>query len=71
MKNIVYMVNIVHDARSKSQKYEWSVQSWKNWCKNNNAELFILDQKLYELDYMAPQMKGEYLIILIMELKNI
>ena len=36
------MVNIVHDERSKSQKYEWSVQSWKNWCKNNNAELYLL-----------------------------
>ena len=36
-KNIVYMVNIVHDERSKSQKYEWSVKSWKNWCKNNNS----------------------------------
>ena len=55
MKNIVYMVNIVHDERSKNQKYEWSVESWKNWCKLNNAELFILDQMLYDLEYMAPQ----------------
>ena len=54
-KNIVYMVNIVHDERSISQKYEWSVESWRNWCKKNNAELFILDQMLYDIDYMAPQ----------------
>jgi len=55
MKNIVYMVNIVHDERSVSQKYEWSVLSWRNWCKANNAELFILDQKLFDIDHMAPQ----------------
>ena len=59
MKNIVYMVNIVHDERSRSQKYEWSVQSWKHWCKNNNAE-FKSDQLYNKNGFKGLQ--GEFLI---------
>jgi hypothetical protein len=55
MKNIVYMVNIVHDDRSKEQGYEWSIKSWKNWCEKNNCELFVLNQKVYDLTEMKPQ----------------
>lgn len=54
-KNIVYMVNIVHDERSKNQKYEWGVKSWGKWCEKNNSELVILDEPLFEIEYMAPQ----------------
>mgnify|MGYP003147512572 FL=1 len=55
MKNIVFMINVVHDQRSRNQNYEWSVKSWKDWCEKNNAELFVLSDLLFELEYMAPQ----------------
>jgi len=55
MKNIVYMVNIVQDERSKSQGYEWSIKSWKNWCNKNDCELFVLDENVYDLTQMKPQ----------------
>ena len=31
LKNIIYMVNIVLDERSKTQGYDWSIKSWDNW----------------------------------------
>ena len=37
---VVYMINITHDERSRSQKYEWSIKSWAKWCKKNNVELY-------------------------------
>ena len=54
-KNIIYMVNIVLDDRSKTQGYEWSIQSWKNWADKNNCELFVLDQPIYDVSEMKPQ----------------
>jgi hypothetical protein len=49
------MVNIVLDDRSKTQGYEWSIQSWKNWADKNNCELFVLDQPIYDVSEMKPQ----------------
>lgn len=49
------MISVVHDERSRNQKHEWSVKSWQKWCEKNNCELFVLDQPLYEIEYMAPQ----------------
>ncbi|MAG25856.1 hypothetical protein CMI47_09785 [Candidatus Pacearchaeota archaeon] len=54
-RNIIYMVNIVLDDRSKTQGYEWSIRSWKNWADKNNCELFVLDQPIYDLSEMKPQ----------------
>ncbi len=55
LKNIIYMVNIVLDERSKTQGYDWSIKSWDNWAKKNNSELFVLDEPIYEVDIMKPQ----------------
>ena len=55
MKNIVYMVNIVHDDRSKEQGYDFSIKSWQKWCEKNNCELFVLNEKVYDLKEMKPQ----------------
>ena len=49
------MVNITIDDRSKTQGYEWSIRSWKNWADKNNCELFVLDQPIYDLSEMKPQ----------------
>ena len=49
------MGNITLDDRSKTQGYEWSIRSWKNWADKNNCELFVLDQPIYDLSEMKPQ----------------
>ena len=52
---VVYMINITHDERSRSQKYEWSIKSWAKWCKKNNVELFVHEEPMTDLNIMQPQ----------------
>jgi len=55
MKNIVFMTNIQDDKRiNRSKPYEYSVKSWKTWCEKNDAEFFMLDEFMYEPDFMKP-----------------
>ena len=54
-KNIVYMVNITLDDRSKSQGYEWSIKSWEHWAEKNNSELFVLNDLIHDVSIMKPQ----------------
>ena len=49
------MVNIVHDDRSKTQGYEWSIKSWRNWSDKNDCDVFILDSPVYNLSEVKPQ----------------
>ena len=55
MKNIIYMVNIVQDDRSKTQGYEWSIKSWRNWAGKNDSDVFVLDSPVYDLSEVKPQ----------------
>ena len=45
-KNIVFLISIQQDERSRNQKHEWAVRSWSDWCKKNDCELFVLDQPI-------------------------
>ena len=51
MKNIVFIVNIGGDD-DRNKPYHFSIKCWKKWADKNNAELFILTEKVYESDYM-------------------
>ena len=52
MKNIVFLMNIKLDdpsgryTASRSLPYNFSINSWKNWCNKNDAELFVLEDLL-------------------------
>ena len=49
------MTNIKDKNRSeRSQPYEYSMNSWSKWCNKNNCELFVLDNYIFEPDYMKP-----------------
>tara|TARA_R100000278_G_C5476168_1_gene166487 strand:+ start:3330 stop:4073 length:744 start_codon:yes stop_codon:yes gene_type:complete len=52
MKNYIFMINIQNELRS--QKYDYSIKSWKKWCEKNNYELFILEERIYGKDVMNP-----------------
>jgi len=55
MKNIVFMTSIKDDSRlERSKPYEYSVKSWSNWCEKNDAELFVLDEYIFDPNYMKP-----------------
>jgi len=53
-KNIVFMMDIDLKgegrwASSRRAPYQFSINSWRNWCNKNNAELFLMTELL--LDY--------------------
>jgi hypothetical protein len=52
-KNIVFIVNITDpDRQSRSNPYQYSINSWSSWCKRNDCELFILDTRIFAKDVM-------------------
>lgn len=52
-KNIVFIVNLEEKKKvGRNTPYHFSVKSWDTWCKNNNAELFILTERIYPEDFM-------------------
>jgi lipopolysaccharide biosynthesis glycosyltransferase len=61
-KNIIFMINIVQDERSRNQGYEWSVKSWKHYAQRHDCDLFILEQPLFELAHMKPTWFKMYIL---------
>ena len=59
MKNIVFLMNIKLNDESgrytsdRSLPYNFSVESWKQWCDKNHAELFVLEELLLPKEEMA------------------
>lgn len=52
-KNIVFMVNISDPSRpERSKPYHLSIKSWKHWADKNNADLFILTERVFPEEYM-------------------
>lgn len=50
-KNIVFIPAIVVAGNeSRSATYNYGLESWERWCRNNNCELFILDQLLAPIE---------------------
>lgn len=47
-KNIIFMVSVQKDERSKNQNHYWSIKSWGDWANKNKCELFVLDQNIYD-----------------------
>jgi len=53
-KNIVFIVNIKEegDRKNRSIPYQYSINSWNKWCKKNNCELFVLEDRIYPKEVM-------------------
>ena len=64
-KNIIFLINIVHDDRSKNQGYEWSIKSWRKYAEKYGHEVFVLDETLFEVSYMKPQWYKMYILDLL------
>jgi len=79
-KNIVFMMDIDLEGKgnyrseryssSRRLPYEYSKKSWKQWCKNNNAELFVLEDLLLPMEEMKICWQRYYLFD-ILEANNI
>ena len=52
-KNIVFIVNLPEQKKQgRNEPYQYSVESWSNWCKKNDCELFVLTDRIYPETYM-------------------
>jgi hypothetical protein len=57
-KNIVFMMDIDLKgegrwASSRRAPYQFSINSWRNWCDKNNAELFLMTELLLDHNEMG------------------
>ena len=46
-KNIVF-IPAIDAGRGRHHAYHYSINSWENWAKKNNAEVLVWDTPLYE-----------------------
>jgi hypothetical protein len=74
-KNIVFMMDIDLKgegrwASSRRAPYEYSIKSWSKWCEKNNAELFVLNDMLFDHTEMGICWQRYYLFN-ILEANNI
>ena len=68
MNNVVFIPAIKISERGSS--YDYSIDSWKQWCNKNKCELLVLDELLYPIDYMKITWQRYYLFD-ILESNNI
>ena len=55
MGNVVFMVNIKNESvPTRVVPYEYSINSWRKWCDKNDCQLFVLDEYIFEPDYLRP-----------------
>jgi lipopolysaccharide biosynthesis glycosyltransferase len=66
-KNIIFMINIVHNERSKNQGYDWSIKSWQRYAQKYECELIVLDQLLFDISYMRPNWYKMYILDILEE----
>ena len=61
-KNIVFMIAV--NAEDKKE-YKYSINSWKHFCKKNNAELLLLENPVVDQNETHIIFQRYYLISLI------
>lgn len=67
-KNIIFLINIEHDKKFQGGgntlkgAFEWSSKSWKHYADKYNCELFVLDQPLFDIEYMKPNWFKMYIL---------
>lgn len=75
-KNIIFLINIEHSKKfnggGNTQKglFEYSLKSWKSYAKKHNCDIFVLEDNLFDVEYMKPNWFKMY-IIDILEVNNI
>lgn len=60
MKNVVFIPNI-DLGNGRNSSYDYSIQSWKNFCDKNDCELIVWEDLIYPVDYMKITWQRYYL----------
>ena len=69
MKNIVFLPSIdLGNGRNKS--YEYSINSWKNFCDNHDCDLILLEELITPVESM-PVVWQRYFVLQLLENDNI
>ena len=61
-KNVIFLINIVHNERSKNQGYDWSIKSWQKYAEKYNHQIFVLDEPLFDPTVVKPQWFKMYIL---------
>lgn len=67
-KNIVFLINIEHKehfvggGNTLNGAFNWSFKSWKHYAKQWGCELFVLDQPLFDVQWMKPNWFKIYIL---------
>jgi len=65
-KNVLFLVAItVPGKESRSTPYRYGIDSYRHWCKNNNVELFILDELMAPPEEMKVNFSRYYALELL------
>lgn len=59
-KNIVFIIDIKRDGKTKKE-YQYSIDSWKYFCKRYDHELLIMDAPVVDPNYMGVIWQRYYL----------
>lgn len=66
MKNIIFMADMKIDGKiSRTDAYQYSINSWKHWAQNNNARVVTLTEPLVDLKEMGITWQRYYLFELL------
>ena len=67
-KNIIFLINVKHDKKFQgggntlNGAFEWSVKSWSHYAKRHGAEIFVLEDALFDVEYMKPNWFKMYIL---------
>lgn len=64
--NAILLINIKNPARpGRDDVYGLSIESWKRWAQNNNAEVLVLDEPVVPVERMTPIIQRHYVFDLV------
>ena len=67
-KNIIFLINVKHfktfqgGGNTLKGAFEWSVKSWSHYAKRHGAEIFVLEDALFDVEYMKPNWFKMYIL---------
>ena len=61
MKNVVFIPNI-NLGNGRSDNYNYSINSWKQWCEKNDCELIIWEDLLLPVEEMKITWQRYYVL---------
>ena len=61
MKNVVFIPNI-NLGNGRSDNYNYSINSWKQWCDKNNCELIVWEDLVLPVEEMKITWERYYVL---------